>query len=69
MRFSTDEEEKDLFEVLPKEYHPMVIVALNTGMRAGEQFNLKWEDIDFRNSIITVHHSKSGKKRYIPMNP
>ena len=69
MRYLSNEEEMRLFKALPKEYHPMVTVALNTGMRQGEQLTLKWEDVDFKNRIITVHHSKSGKKRYIPMNP
>jgi len=69
VRYLSNEEEVRLFKALPKEYHPMVILALNTGMRQGEQFNLKWEDVDFKNRIITVHHFKFGKKRYIPMNP
>jgi len=46
----------------------IVIVALNTGMRRGEIFNLKWADIDLRSNIINIYESKSGKKGEIPMN-
>lgn len=68
VRFLSEEEEISLFTILPKEYHPLVIIAINTGLRWSEQSNLKWEDIDFKQEIITVRHSKPGWKRYIPMN-
>src|SRR3989338_804885 len=47
---------------------PVVIVALNTGMRRGEILGLKWQDIDFKQGIIELLKTKSGKKRMIPMN-
>ena len=33
---------------------PIVIMALDTGMRRGEMFKLKWSDIDFENGIINI---------------
>jgi integrase len=49
---------------------PMVILALNTGMRRGELFSLIWSDIDLKNKQLTVqgHSSKSGNTRYLPLN-
>ncbi|MDH0609575.1 site-specific integrase [Stutzerimonas stutzeri] len=49
---------------------PLVITAMNTGMRRGEIFNLTWQDIDLKNKIITVEGatSKSGQTRHIPIN-
>jgi len=46
----------------------IIIIALNTGMRRGEIFNLKWRDIDFKRDIISLLKTKSGDKRMIPIN-
>jgi integrase len=50
--------------------HPMVLLLINTGMRRGEMFNLKWEDVDLTNKRLTVigNTSKTGQTRYIPLN-
>lgn len=46
----------------------IVTVALHTGLRRGEIFNLKWFDVDFSRGMIQVRESKSNKKRLVPMN-
>ncbi len=61
VRFLSDEEEPRLFAAIPGEYHPLVTVALHTGMRKGELLRLKWGDVDFRQRLVTVRKSKSGK--------
>ena len=43
-------------------------MALYTGMRKGEIFNLEWTDIDFINRLITIRNPKSGRDEHIPFN-
>ena len=49
---------------------PMVIVALNAGLRRGELFNLKWADINLEAKQLTVQGdgAKSGNTRHLPLN-
>ena len=65
-RFLTSEEEKILLETL-KKYSPIVhdmsLLSLYSGMRAGEIFNLTWNDIDFKNGFIFIKDAKNGKNR------
>lgn len=37
-------------------WKPLFILLFGTGMRIGEAFGLRWEDIDFENNIISVNH-------------
>jgi len=56
------EEEPDL------QVSNLVRMALYTGMRRGELFELCWSDIDFHNKTITVRSGKKGQYPTIPMN-
>jgi integrase len=49
---------------------PMVILAINTGLRRGELFSLTWQDVNLTNNDITVTGSttKTGTTRHIPLN-
>jgi integrase len=47
---------------------PIIIVALNTGMRKGEILGLKWRDIDIQRKTIHLSDTKNGDDRYVPMN-
>jgi len=48
----------------------MVLVSLNTGMRRGELFDLKWSAVNFDTKTITVAGAttKTSDTRHIPMN-
>jgi integrase len=43
-------------------------MALVTGMRRGELFKLKWEDIDFDRGFIHIRQPKGGKDQTVPLN-
>jgi integrase len=49
---------------------PIVLLAMNTGMRRGEILSLRWENVSFDTKTLTVQfeHAKSGKTRHIPLN-
>lgn len=43
-------------------------MVLCTGMRRGELFKLKWEDIDFERGFISIKDPKGGIDQKIPLN-
>ncbi|MCM8758454.1 MAG: site-specific integrase [Candidatus Omnitrophica bacterium] len=67
-RYLTKEEENKILEVCPDVLKPIILIALNTGMRRSEIAKLRWQDIDFREKMITVYETKNNEKRHIPMN-
>jgi integrase len=70
-RYLSVEEETRLMSMLfgQRAYlRPIIILALNTGMRRGEILNLEWWQTDFSSNRLIVTKTKSGKPRHIPMN-
>ncbi len=51
---------------LDQDAREMMLLALLTGMRRGEIFRLKWEDVD-RRGFITLKESKGGTDQKIPI--
>lgn len=65
------EQSPSLREVLFTDHlKPMVLLSLNTGMRRGELFDLKWSAINLDTKTITVRGetTKTSDTRHIPMN-
>jgi len=62
------EEEQKLLDKCNKQLYPIVFFALNTGMRKNEILQLKWIDVDFKNSFIRIKNTKSKKPRMVPIN-
>ena len=71
VRFLDDNERKRLLEACKQSKHDalytIVVLALSTGARRGEITNLRWSDIDFKRQIITLHETKNGERRILPL--
>lgn len=48
--------------------YPIIVLALNTGMRRGEILGLKWSCVDFQRSIMHVVNTKTEQDREVPIN-
>jgi len=67
-RYLTEEEESRLKAAFPERHWSKVEIAHNTGLRRGEQFNLRWSDVDFHSRTIAIRIPKSGEREYVKMN-
>lgn len=69
---SKEEEERLLFACssdVRSHIRPLIILALDTAMRRGELFRLRWWNIDFVNRWITIDatHTKTQRMRLAPL--
>jgi len=68
LRYLRPEEVGALTKACSDYMRPIVVMALNTGMRKSEILNLKWKDVDLKNRKITVINTKNNESRVIPIN-
>ncbi len=70
LRYISPEEARRLIEACPEWFRPVVIFALNTGLRAGEIFSLTWDSVDFENRVIRIESESTKTKDVytVPMN-
>lgn len=54
--------------LLGHDVREIMLMALFTGMRRGELFRLKWEDVDFRRGFIALRAPKGGTDQTIPLS-
>ena len=68
VRYLTPDQEAALLDVLPERFRPLVLTALNTGLRQGELLRLTWADVDWNVGVLTIQETKAGDRRRVPMN-
>lgn len=71
VRFLSDEERQRLLEACQKSesawLYLIVVLALSTGARRMEILGLRWDDVDLNRGIITLHDTKNGERRILPI--
>ncbi|MHB1681176.1 MAG: tyrosine-type recombinase/integrase [bacterium] len=68
LRYLSDGEIETLISNCDSYLKPIVIAALNTGMRKSEILYLTWDRVDLKNRIILLDITKNGERREIPIN-
>lgn len=68
LRYLTREEITKLLANCNAEIKPIVLTALNTGMRRTEILSLRWDMVDLENGFILLEITKNGDRREIPIN-
>ena len=71
VRFLSNEERAALLSACEQSSNPyllpVVVLALSTGMRAGEIMNLEWRDVDLTRGWLTLRETKNGDMRGVPL--
>lgn len=73
VRFLDDEERARLLAAVRASswdrLYPLVLLAITTGARRGEIARLTWADIDLARALASVHVTKNGHPRVLPLVP
>lgn len=74
VRFLTEEEEKKLRDVIGKKWSthlPELDLAINTGLRKGSQYALRWDMVDWKCRELHIPNTeiKNGEPLHVPLNP
>lgn len=61
------EAQRLLVDVCPSSMKPLVLLALDTGLRQGELLRLEWSDVDLARRVLCVRTSKNKRPREVPL--
>lgn len=68
VRYLKDDEEQRLFAACPDYFKPLLITALNTGLRNTNIRLLKWENVKMDYRILEITENKGNKHIKLPIN-
>ncbi len=67
-RVVSPEEEERLIQNAAPFMQDLIRFGLNTGLRVGEIFSLRWSSVDMQKGILNILAQKTGKMRTVPLN-
>jgi len=67
-RFLSEEEAERLLTACSVSLRPIVLTALNTGMRKEEILGLTWDLVNLRDRSLRLVETKNGETRDVPLN-
>jgi len=67
-RWLAGDELRRLRGVMQQSDWKLVAFAIETGLRRGEQFRLRWDQVDLENGVLTLPLPKGGKTRHVPLS-
>lgn len=71
VRFLSDDERDRLLRECKvssnPDLYPAVVLALSTGARKMEIMSMRWHQVDFQRGVITLHETKNGERRVLPL--
>lgn len=73
VRFLSEAECKALLHECKRSAWPklyaLALLAVTTAARRGELEGLRWQDVDLDNAVATLHQTKNGDRRVLPLTP
>ncbi len=68
VRVVSKEDFQRVYSQAPEFLKPILVTALNTGMRRSEILNLRWENVDLKQGYLRVGETKNDEPRNIPIS-
>lgn len=68
IKYLSVDAQKVLEKVTPDYFKPVIITALNSGLRRGNLIDLRWSNLDFNFKTIEITKNKGNKHIKLPMN-